>query len=167
MIPVKKTDPKDIKGFDIIPMLYANIFICAQKRSGKTNLIHKILESCINSNTKVIVFALTHELDDNWKYIKERLEKRKISVIFYTSIEEEKTNNLQDVLTYMSTDLTNQEEDKEENINDLIQVLKFNGKESYKVKVKSSKKQTPKFIIIFDDMSMELKKKRGRFVKDL
>ena len=71
VIPVKKTNLKDIKGFDIIPMLYANIFICAQKRSGKTNLIQKILESCIDANTKVIVFASTHELDDNWKYIKE------------------------------------------------------------------------------------------------
>ena len=99
---------------------------------------------------------MTHELDDNWKYIKERLEKRKISAIFYTSIEEEKTNNLQDVLTFMASDLTNQEEDKEENINDLIQVMKFDGKKNYKVKVKSSKKKTPKFMIIFDDMSGDL-----------
>ena len=67
----KKTNPKDIKGYDIIPMLYANIFICAQKRLRKANLINKILESCINSNTKVIVFASTHELDNNWKYIKQ------------------------------------------------------------------------------------------------
>jgi type IV secretory pathway ATPase VirB11/archaellum biosynthesis ATPase len=106
VIPVAKTDPKAIKGYNIIPMLYANIFICAQKRSGKTNLINKILDSCIDSTTKVIVFASTHELDDNWKYIKKQLEKRKINAIFYSSIEERPTNNLQEVLTFMSKDLT-------------------------------------------------------------
>jgi hypothetical protein len=159
VIPVTKTDPKSIKGYDIIPILYANIFICAQKRSGKTNLINKILDSCIDSNTKVIVFASTHDLDDNWKYIKKQLEKKKINAIYYSSIEEGNTNNLQEVLAFMSNDLTSQEEEKEENPNDLIEVIKFDGKKSYKLKLKPIKKKTPKFIIIFDDMSMELKKR--------
>ena len=162
VIPTPKVDPKSIKGYNLIPMLYSNIFICAQKRSGKTNVINKILENCIDKNTKVFVFASTHELDDNWKYIKEQFEKSNINAVFFTSIEEDKINNLENVLQFMKNDLTAEElEEKAENeaSNNLIEVLKFDENQGTKLKIKKPKLKVPKFMIVFDDMAMELKKR--------
>lgn len=167
--PIKTTtfDPDSIKGYEIIPMLYANIYICAQKRSGKTNLINKILEKCIDSDTQVIVFAATHDLDDNWKYIKEQLEKRKINAMYYSAIEEDKHNNLEDVLKYMKDAITSAEiKQTEDNPNNYIQIVKFDVSKGVKLKVKQPKKQVPKFMLIFDDMTVELKNKDiGKLLK--
>ena len=105
VIPTTTDNPKEILGYDIIPRLYANIFICAQKRSGKTNVIHKILERCINKETGVFVFAATHDIDENWKYIKQEFEKKGIKAVFFSAIGEDKTNNLQGVLDFMKNSL--------------------------------------------------------------
>ncbi len=40
-------------GYDYVPTLYANIYICSRKRSGKTTLIYNILKHCVNKRTNV------------------------------------------------------------------------------------------------------------------
>ena len=46
-IPIPNEDTRPIKGFDICEEPYANIFLCARKKSGKTSAVFKIIkESC-------------------------------------------------------------------------------------------------------------------------
>lgn len=52
-----------------------------------------------------------------------------------------------------------QEQLSKNKINDM-QIIKFdNQNQSFKIKIKKKKKITPKYLIIFDDLSIELKKK--------
>jgi hypothetical protein len=43
-IPIPNVDTRPIKGFDLIQELYANIFLCARKKSGKTSVIFKLIK---------------------------------------------------------------------------------------------------------------------------
>ncbi len=65
-IPVPSVEPDKIKGYDLIPDLYCAIFICAKKKSGKTNTIFKILKECTGKNTHLYVVSSTVFNDHNW-----------------------------------------------------------------------------------------------------
>jgi len=81
--------PEEIKGYDVIPMLYSNIFIAGFRGSGKTTALFHIMKECIDKETKVVVFANTHDCDSSWLHMKEWLEKRKQPHVFYSSIKED------------------------------------------------------------------------------
>lgn len=163
VIPVKKVNPKQIKGYSIIPLLYANILISAFKNSGKTNVINKIIEECIDVETKVVVFCSTHNNDDNWLYIKKYFEKKKIGAVFYTSLIENGIDQLTAFVDFLiaqgEAKLIEEGNNKKQNINDCIEIIKFNNGSEAKIKIKPKKKIAPEYLIVFDDMGMELKKR--------
>ena len=70
--------PEKIKGYDVIPKLYANIFICAKKGSGKTNVIWRIIKNCADKNSFIYIFSGTAHNDENWEYIMNELDKKEI-----------------------------------------------------------------------------------------
>ena len=167
VIPVPKTNPSEIKGYNVIPKLYCNIYICGHKGSGKTNVIFKIIESCIDSDTRVVVFCSTHNNDSSWLFIKKYFEKNNIQSMFYTSLLENNTDNLQALLDFMREEakLQKEEESKKEKVSDMIQIVKFdNNTKTTKIKIKKKKKQTPKYLFIFDDLSVELTKKNVSYL---
>lgn len=167
VLPVKQAKPNEILGYDMFPMLYCNIFLCAQKRSGKTNVIANILKVCSDKDTKVVVFASTHEIDDCWKFIKTDLEKRKITSMFYSTLEdpESKMSYLDILMNFMKEESIAEEiMKKEDNVNDTIQLIKFDDYKGSKIKIKKKQKQSPKYIIVFDDMSNVLKEKNIAFL---
>jgi hypothetical protein len=159
-IPTKKLNPNEIKGYSLFSQLYCNIFICAQKGSGKTNVINEIIKECIDSTTKVIVFSSTHNNDNAWRFIKKYLEKKNISSVFYTSIEEDKVDKLDQLLDFFRNETP--EIAKEKEIAPL-EIMKFD-EISCTLKIKKPKEQSPKYLIIFDDLSIELKKKNVPFL---
>lgn len=161
IIPVSKTNPNDIKGYNIIPALHTNIFICAHKGSGKTNIEYKIIESCIDTDTKVIVFCSTHNNDEAWKYIKKYFEKNKIQAMFYSSLIENGINQLENLMEYLRQEGEANviEEQSKKKDAEYIQIVKFDNKKAAKIKIKKKRKETPKYLIIFDDLSAELKKR--------
>jgi len=165
VIKVNHPKPQQILGYDVFPSIYCNIFLCARKGSGKTNIINKILTSCIDKNTKVIVFASTHDIDDNWLAIKKNLNTREIQSLFYSQLEENKIDNLEYVMSFMKNEnqaeeINNQKEDP----NDLIQIIKFDKAKGVTIKLKKEKKVAPKYIIIFDDISTSLNHKNVPFL---
>lgn len=118
VIPTPHYNEHNILGYNLVPMLYANIFICARKGSGKINVINKIMQSCIDSNTSVIVFAATHNSDSNWLHIKKWLEKKQIPSMFFLNIVEDRHNNLDEIIKFMQAqDEAEQERLKEEKEN--------------------------------------------------
>ena len=156
-LPVIKHE--DIKGCNLFPEIYANIFLCAKKKSGKTSTIYKIIKSCINKNTKIIVFCSTCNKDKNWMAIKKWLISKKIHNEFYTSIHDNEAlltliNELQALEFENEINSSDSEEEKED------QIIKFDKKiQSYKVYIRKPKKIAPEYVIIFDDLSLELKDK--------
>ena len=56
-IPIPNEDTRPIKGYDICQEVYANIFLCAKKKSGKTSALFKIMKECADKKTIIIVFC--------------------------------------------------------------------------------------------------------------
>lgn len=86
-IPVGPTeDKRPILGADMIPHLYASMFLVAKKNSGKTTTILKILTACAGRDTTVIVFSGSLYNDKQWKTIKDLVEYKKAKFKAYTSL---------------------------------------------------------------------------------
>ena len=62
-IPLPEIDPRPVKGYDICQEFYANIFLCAKKKSGKTSALFKILKECATKKTIIIIFCSTVNKD--------------------------------------------------------------------------------------------------------
>src|SRR5690606_2304413 len=57
-IPIPDEDKRPIKGFDICEEVYANIFLCARKKSGKTSAVFKIMKECYTKHTIISFFVV-------------------------------------------------------------------------------------------------------------
>src|SRR5690625_4115123 len=99
--PVKLNKPnkKDIKGGELAD-LYANIFLLAKKKSGKTSLINTLLKNFITKETEVIIFASTVEIDPTWRKIVEKLEKNGNNVITYQSVNDNGINQVHELTEF-------------------------------------------------------------------
>jgi hypothetical protein len=107
ILPDNFRDPeKKFKGSELFPIKYANVFLLAKKKSGKTLLLANILQRLVHKNMIVIIIASKHNLDSNYKYIKAWLEKKKIPVYAHTALIEDDENILE---TYLD-ELDNQNE---------------------------------------------------------
>ncbi len=151
-IPVTAVDKNKIKGYDIIPSLYCNIFICARKKSGKTNTLFKILKECSDKDTEIHIFSSTAYNDENMIYIREYFEKKKYNINFYTEIKDGKED-------YLDSIMKNKKDNKEE-VEEPVQYLcvyNENLENDKKKKKKKKKKIAPEIIFVFDDISSELK----------
>src|SRR5690242_17823438 len=84
-----EVDTRPIKGFNLFPELYGNIFMCAKKKSGKTTVVHKVIRDCCTKDTTVIAFVGTLHKDDVWKSIKTMCKKKGIPFIGHTSLMED------------------------------------------------------------------------------
>ena len=111
-IPIPDEDKRPIKGYDSCEIIYANIFLCAKKNSGKTSALFKIIKECAVKKI-IIVFCSSIYKDSNWIEIREYFEKNEMSMRVFTSIFE----------------------DGEDQINKLINELNEEAKEKEGIKV--------------------------------
>ncbi|EGG19727.1 hypothetical protein DFA_00305 [Cavenderia fasciculata] len=143
--PIKlPQQPKNVKGLELFDQLNANILVCAPKNSGKTVVIKKIIDECTNKQTNVIIFCATVHNDHSWLEIQNDLNKKGISFLAFTSIYDEKVN----VLDAFIQSLQVKENGTSKKLiltNDMIRVER------------KEKLVAPDYLIIFDDLSNELK----------
>lgn len=154
--PIKgfgQKDPRPIKGASLFNEIYGNIFLCARKRSGKTSVIAKIIKECTNKETSVVVFSSTLERDDIWNAMQDYCNRRGIAFVGYRSIYEDGCNQLENLLDHLGKSKEVIEENKEK-----VHLLDLCETEERK-KEKMQKYRTPEYLIIFDDISNELKDK--------
>jgi hypothetical protein len=162
---VGKCDNRPILGAALFPEIYANIFISARKKSGKTTVIYKILKKCINKHTKVICFVSTLNKDDSYKEIRRLCKANDVSYTAYTSL---KGDDGQDLLADLVDTL--QTENPEENEEDGEEKEKTKKRENIilcdddtdeeeEEKPRKSKYRSPEYVFILDDLSDELKSK--------
>ncbi len=164
-IPGTDTTNDKIKGYDLFPELYANIFLCAKKKSGKTSVIFKIIQKCIDSDTRLFVFCPTHLKDENWVKIKEWLKENNINALFFDSITDHGVNMVDTIMDVERKEaeaeaIEKQIEEEKKKIPEEAYVSWFDESDSgihIKIKKKKKAKEAPKIMFVFDDISTELK----------
>ena len=150
-------DSRPIKGEELFSEVYANIFICAKKNSGKTSTIYKIIKSCsVKGVTKVYAFVSTIHKDNNWIAIKELCKNKGFEFHGYTSLKDG-----EDVLESLITSLQEEpveeidkDEPKQKNV-----LLVSDDDDEVETKRPRSKYRASEYIFVFDDLSTELKSK--------
>ena len=116
-IPIPSSlDKRPIKGYDICEEIYANIFLCAKKKSGKTSALFKIMKECAIKKTIIIVFCSTVYKDENWIEIRKYFEKKGNDLRVYTSIYEDGQDQLANLIEELSKEARDDDEheDKED-----------------------------------------------------
>jgi hypothetical protein len=173
----------EVKGKDLICEPYPNIFICAHKESGKTVTLFNILKSCIDKDTEVIFFVSTLYNDPSYKEIIRYLDKKEIRHQDFTSLKENDINYLGNFINFLKNEAKQREEEEKRKENELnddehkmklselkqrhkeyqhiynVNLLEFaEDEDTVTLKLKRKKKYlTPKYFIIFDDISAEIK----------
>lgn len=85
---------KQILGAELFEEPFANIFLCARKKSGKTTVLYNILKHCAGRTTKVICFASTIYKDAQWLRIHDILRDNKVEMERHVSMYDEKGENV-------------------------------------------------------------------------
>lgn len=138
-------DTRPIKGASLFPELCANIFLCARKKSGKTSAIFKILRRCAGPTTKILVFCSTVHKDPSWETIRAWAANKNIPFISHTSI-------LGDDGTNLLSDLIRGMQDEE------VLEPEWVDSDDETEPPKPARYQSNEWIVIFDDLSDELRK---------
>lgn len=152
-IKLAQEDTREVLGKELFPRKYPNILICARKNSGKTNCIGAIIRACTTKDTHIIGFVSTCDKDPNWLAIREWLDKKKYQSDFNHSIFDDSGRN---ILAQLIDDL--QKGDVEDEPEIKTQVLNI-GEHKVIRKPKKPKKIIPKYLVIFDDLSNEMRNK--------
>lgn len=148
-------NPDKIKGYDYIPMLYSNIFLCAKKKSGKTNLIYLMLEQFVAKGTEVYIFCSTVNKDRTYDEILNMLEQKKIVHEAYTSFIDPKTGGsmIDEVLQEINAEQASKKQGAEG-------PPKPQGPKFLEMKSQRPKKpakEAAERIFVFDDLGAELR----------
>ena len=161
--PVKFIDEEDdkrpVRGRDIFPEIYANIFFCARKKSGKTCSIYHIIEKCSTKETRVIAFVSTLHRDPTWRAIKKMCENKGIDFTGFTSLKEGKQDILEDIVDTLENEIKNKgkdEDEEEEGQHGRGIVMPCEQEDEEESKPKRPKEKAPEIIFVFDDLSGQL-----------
>lgn len=181
-IRVKEEKKKPPRGEALFSEAFANIFLCAKKKSGKTSVINTILKHCASRDTMVVIFCSTVDRDANWIGIQENLENAGIPFVKFPSIKDDNgVDRLQVWLDYKKKEYEeeNQDDDDEERKEDALP--KYEGmfdnipwappqdkkqeegededdEDDAEERKRRSKYQELDYIFVFDDLSDEIKK---------
>ena len=157
--PALKKDKRRVKGAQLFAEPFANIFVCARKKSGKSVVIFNILKSCIDKHTTVVFFVSTLYKDPVYRSMLELCKQNGINTLCYTSLKEGQTDHLQDLVDCLEAKAEEEFKAQEEGDGKAECKLLFEGEddEDEEDKPKKSKFISPDYLIIFDDLSDELK----------
>lgn len=163
-------EEKPVKGAELIPDLYSNIFLVSSSNSGKTTLLFHYLKYTLDPRSKVWIFSSTIRMDPSFDVIMNFLDKNHITYETFDSIiSEDGTNNIELVLQTLDDIANEPEEEKykpppsstnlifQQTDSGLRLVLKEDlPQPESKVKSKKNYKDSvPENVFIFDDLSMD------------
>lgn len=174
-----KRDTRPVRGADLFPEVYSNIFICSKKKSGKTTVIHNILRECCGKKTVVYIFSSTVHKDDTYKAILKMLKEKDIVVHAHEHFMDGSRSLIKDVITELQEKarLEKEKEDLREErlkkekenpsgvklVPDIRNGIFWGGmkradaEEEPEEKEKKESKLAPEFIFCFDDLSSDLR----------
>jgi len=151
-------DPEKIKFGNVFPSPFHTTFLCAKRRSGKTSVLAECLEKTSNKNTAFFIFCPTTQVDDSWKTIIEKLQKKGSVVNVFDSIMDGKQNQLNTIIDTLSK---GEEEEPVKPIKPVKKLIYDGENQEHNKPQRASavkpKKISPEYIFVFDDISSELK----------
>jgi hypothetical protein len=163
-------DPSKVKFGQVFGNPYNTTFLCAKRKSGKTSVLGEILDKTINKKTVIWVFCPTTNVDDSWKAIISKLQKKGNIVNVFDSIMEGKKNQLTEIIDELARG--EEEEEKVPKIKSKKLICCDDNIEEEKETKYKPKKISPEHVFILDDLSHELKNpavykllKNGRHLK--
>jgi hypothetical protein len=105
-----KLEEAKVKGASIVGgNPYHVTFLCAKRKSGKTNCLAEMIKRTTDKRTIFWIFCPTSKVDPTWISIIEYLENRGNQVNVFDSIMEGRVNLLDEIMS----DLSSPEEDKD------------------------------------------------------
>lgn len=167
--PVRVEIPDEnlpIKGASLCPELYANVFLCAKKNSGKTSVISKMLNGCATKDTTVIVFASTVFKDPIYTEIYKRLTANGIHMERYTSLKEDGIDILDTLVKKLEEEsrretLAKEDDEEDDEEGNPLVFFDSENEEDDSTQEPAQRSRTkfraPRYIFVFDDLSNELK----------
>lgn len=158
-VQIKPEDLSRVKGRDLFPRLYFNLFICAKKKSGKTSLINHIIDKCTDKRTKVIIFCSTINKDPTYRHITEKLENKDYTVLTYQDLYEGKINQLDEIIDSLIETPENDYSSNEESSDPYPLIDMHMKMEKKKKKKRKPKYDVPDILFIFDDLGDTLRDK--------
>lgn len=186
VIKHNKYNKETVRGYNYFPEPYSNICLMARKKSGKTNVIYRALEQCVKKGTNVFIFSPTVHMDATYEKMIHMLKKKKCNVIAKEHfIDENGVDLIKELLDIMAHDNDEiKEELTEPNQHHPLPLMFFGNDPHYKLEgmltgggcrlverpppKKEPKKEpkkgagkllTPESIIVFDDLSSDLRHK--------
>jgi len=162
-IPLPKRDTRPVKGADICKKAYGTIFNVAKRESGKTSVTFHFLQHCITKETNVIIFCSSLHNDESWVEIRRWLKKKRINLEVHTSIfDDNGVNQIEALVKQLSDEAAERENEGDEEVDQTEAICRYFDKhykcrEESEPKEKKEKYLAPKYLIIFDDISAELK----------
>ena len=156
-VPLQDVDLRPVKGKDICAEAFANIFLVAKKRSGKTSVIFKLLKECSGKNTRIIVFCSTVYKDKNWIGIRSYFEKKGMDIECFTDIYDNGVNNIEAIIEELGTDTAEHEEEVPTDPADRLLMLLGNKSPKKEKKQKKSQCLAPDCVMVFDDSRHQLR----------
>lgn len=179
-LPKQTLDTRPILGSELIPMTYATILALARKKSGKTQVIFDIIRHCVAPGTITHAFVATLNLDPTWLAIEEYCKENAIGFDAHTStIDQDGGNILARLKATLDEEAKKRKEasaqqDEENEKPRQSKVLMVGGTDEQEDKVNRkvnkvrAKYQAPEVVIIFDDLSDELRSRiLVKFFKDM
>lgn len=153
------TQELPILGKDMFENLYSNIFICARKKSGKSNLIYNIIKKCANKRTKILIFSPTFHKDAIYnEKLTELMDNKRIDYEICHDIINENGENLLEEFIGCEESKNSMSSDEEEGEARPLHPIVFEHPQEEKKKRKPKIKiLSPETIIIIDDCSHSLK----------
>lgn len=150
---------KKIKGGNLLPNVYSNMFIVAKKNSGKTTCIFNILKKIADRDTIFNFFVSTIHKDKSWEAIVEYFENKGNMVYSNSSTIDNGECLIQNII---DEPLPYEEEEEESSSSESDTYIHLDNPEK-EIKIKTVKKRkkkhiAPHRIIVLDDLSGELKR---------
>jgi hypothetical protein len=158
---IDQLDPRPVRGANLFAEPYANIFLCARKKSGKTQATFHILKKCAGRKTKIVVFSSTWDKDPVYEAMRNYFSERDVAIEGFDSMFEDDKRKVCLLDTLLKTPEsavasvgasvgTEQKQQK---------VLKLDDEDDpvKEPKERKEKYKSPEWIFVFDDLSDELK----------
>ena len=158
--PVKtvKMEPTDILGYDIIPNLYGVVYIPSKKESGKSTIVYNMVKKLANKYTIVYIFCSSYDIDPTYAEMMNYLDKKGIQFHVFKSLTDGKIDHLADVMNQMEENIEAEKEEEEAEEEKEPPIVRYHEEtKEIKVKVRKPKKVACKHLLLFDDVSPELK----------
>jgi hypothetical protein len=151
-----------ILGGKMFDDLYAVIYICSKRKSGKSTLISHIVKHSSNKSTKILIFSPTHNKCAVYADIKARLIKKKIYHECFHHFQQDGEDKLDALISMLQDEeeasaKSNVTLGKKQAVN--IKQLMFPTSSRPKPKPKPKPPITPEWLIILDDLGESMRAK--------